>query len=67
MRFRVVFPVASGADCPNSSNYWLQEQQLLSCTVSESLCAVLRPSAERLPVAPALLTIPAVRVGLKLI
>ncbi|EDS7649372.1 hypothetical protein DR32_002521 [Salmonella enterica subsp. enterica] len=32
MRFRVVFPVASGADCPNSSNHWLQEQQLLTFT-----------------------------------
>lgn len=47
-----MFPVASGADCPNSSDHWMQEQQLLSCTVSESLCAVLRPAAERLPVAP---------------
>ncbi len=32
MRFRVVFPVASGADCPNSSNHWMQEQQLLTFT-----------------------------------
>lgn len=32
MRFRVVFPVASGADCPNYSNRWLQEQQLLTFT-----------------------------------
>lgn len=32
MRFRVVFPVASGADCSNSSNYWMQEQQLLTFT-----------------------------------
>lgn len=32
MRFRVVFPVASGADCPNYSNRWLQDQQLLTFT-----------------------------------